>query len=144
MFLILFVLLLAGLIFCEILFPIGELLIDYAIVIYILCGISLALYSVKKAKERNSILFGLGTFFGLSQLLYFSLSLLIEIAELLLSESDKVLNMIVILIVGGLGIAYAIFNYNMVMSAINDDKHKGYVWIVGLTGWLVLLIISIL
>ena len=144
MFLILFILLFAGLIFCEILFPISELLIDYAVIIKILCGIVLALYSVKKAKKANSIIFGFGIFFGFSQFLYFSLSLLFGIAELLLTENDNVLNMLIVLIVGGLGITYATFNYNMVMSAINEENHKGYIWIVGLTGWLVLLFISML
>ena len=145
MFIILFAILLISLILIEILLPIGTAILQYSTILYILCGAGTVIYSVYKGKQQKSFAFGFGVLLSLSQLLYFVLSLLLGIAETVTTEKDIVIAAFMVVLVGGLGTAYAVFNYCMVMNAIYEaPEHKWYVWVTGFVGWLVIIAISIL
>lgn len=145
MYLIFFILILCGMVFHEILAPICYFLEQNQIFVYSLCVVTVILYCTRLARKTGKFSYGVSSFFALSQFLVFALSAIYGIVDVMVKEEDTFLSMLMAIIVGVVFSAYGGFNLKMVKSALDEGKENpAYLYIVGIVGWGINLLFTIL
>ena len=138
MYILIFVLLLVGLVFNEIISPIAVWLLDNMIIIGCVFIITFIIYSFYYGKKQNSIGAGIGAFLAVSQFWFFVFVAVLSIAEMVNKEDDVVMSAIIALIVGVISFVYASFNYKMLVTAGEEAEDNPIYYIaVGIVGWIV-------
>lgn len=145
MYLIFFALILCGIVFHEILSPVCYFLARHQILVFILCGVLLALFCADKARKIGQPAYGFRAFFAISQFLVFALAAIYGIVDTMVTEKDAVTAMLMAVIVGLVFGAYGSFDLKMLKSALDEGKdNPAYLWIVGIVGWAINILFTVL
>lgn len=145
MFVVIAILLFCGLAFHEIMSPICQFLTTYSMPVSIVLGIGVAVYAFYKGKEADSVGYGLGVFLACSQFFFFAFATVMAISVLVCKEEDRVLSLVIAVLVGTIFGAYGNFNLKMVRNALVEGvENPLYPWIVGVVGWAIIIIFSLL
>ena len=138
-----FALLLFGLLFHEITYPIAVFLSQHKIPFLFIFLVGFLGYAVAYGKKRNSVAQGIGVFFAYSQFWFFVLSGVMGIAESVAAETDPVLSAFIGIVVGALVGGYGLFNYKMLSAARADaENNPWYFIVVGILGWVINLLVA--